>query len=44
MSNVISFSKSTENNDSLKKLGKEDESYQVAISNKIDLLHEINLR
>lgn len=44
MSNVISFSKSTEDNDSLKKLGKEDESYQVAISNKVDLLHEINLR
>ena len=44
MSNVISFSKSTEDNDSLKKLGKEDESYQVVISNKVDLLHEINLR
>lgn len=44
MSNVISFSKSTEDNDSLKKLGKEDGSYHVATSDKVDLLHEINLR
>ena len=44
MSNVISFSKSTEDNDSLKKLGKEDESHHVATSDKVDLLHEINLR
>lgn len=44
MSNVISFSKSAEDNDSLKKLGKEDESYHVAISNKLDLLRETHLR